>query len=101
MPIRTWADQTTDRIPAGKRGACFHQKRNNSMKIFYSSIRLFLVVLLGTVLSVSCSDDESGCGTPEITRVSTAQNRAETIAGGNMGDFIIIQGHDLCGVQSL
>jgi hypothetical protein len=71
------------------------------MKIFYSSIRLFLVVLLGTVLSVSCSDDESGCGTPEITRVSTAQNRAETIAGGNMGDFIIIQGHDLCGVQSL
>jgi hypothetical protein len=71
------------------------------MKIIYSSIKLSLVVLLGAVLSVSCSEDDSGCGTPEITRVSTAQNRMEAIAGGNMGDFIIIQGRELCGVQSL
>lgn len=58
-------------------------------------------ILLAAFTWWSCDDEDSGCGTPSVSRISTPQNRDETIAGGNLGDFVIIQGANFCNVTKV
>nr|WP_121271404.1 glycan-binding surface protein [Pedobacter schmidteae] len=69
-------------------------------KIFNSRLWLILMVTIGLF---SCKKDkvDSCSGAPGITKVSTTLNRDEGKDKGNLSDWIIIQGTNLCDVNSV
>ena len=60
-------------------------------------------VLLGTVALAGCKKDaEDVCGgTPTLTSVTSTTDRTKTNASGNLADWIIVHGTNLCNLSTL
>jgi hypothetical protein len=60
-------------------------------------------LLLGAVALSACKKEtEDMCGgTPGISSVSSPTNRTAAITGGNLADWVIIQGSNFCSVSSV
>lgn len=64
---------------------------------------LLLAALAGPVALSGCKKDEvSTCGgTPTLTGVTAPTDRSQVSTSGNLADWIIVQGTNLCGVSKL
>ncbi|MFA4869692.1 MAG: glycan-binding surface protein [Pedobacter sp.] len=66
-----------------------------------NSISLAIVFVMTGLLSCKKDKVESCTGIPGITKVSTTLNREDGKDKGNLSDWIIIQGTNLCDVNSI